>query len=564
MNKFLLSVLAEKRRVLPMEKIWLNSWPKGLPQSLLFLEKSLAEILRENALRIPCKTAINFYGREISFGELNTRVDQLAAALIDVGLKKGDRVSLFLENSPQFVIAYYAVLRAGGVVVAANPMFKEDELTYEIMDAGSRIIIAQDILYPEGRKFREAAGLRHVILTSYEDFLPARPALPIHPSMQKPRKRILDTLDLVTLMDRFSPRPVNVHLNLKEDLALLQYTSGTTGLPKGAMISHHALLFNSVCSQTWLQMQEDDIILSVLPFFHVTGMIHSMNMPIYTGITNVMLSRFDPETALKAIHRYRCTTWTSITTMNIALINFPDLDSYDLSSLRRTPTGGAPVPEEILEKWRKKVGRELSEGYGLSETIAQTHMNPIDTPKYGSIGIPCFDLECRIVDLETGRDLPVGKEGELLLKGPTVMKGYWNRPEETKKALLDGWLATGDIARVDEEGYFYIVGRKKDLIKASGFSVFPAEVENFLYGHEAVKEVAVVGVPDPYRGENIKAFVVLRPEFVNKIKEEEIIEWSRGKMAAYKYPRSVEFVSELPKTASGKILKRILREETPA
>jgi acyl-CoA synthetase (AMP-forming)/AMP-acid ligase II len=543
-----------------MEKIWLKSWPEGIPQSLEFPEKPLPEFLRENARRKPNKTAINFYGREISFQELNTRTDQLAAALIDLGLKKGDRVSLFLENSPQFVIGYFAILRAGGVVVAANPMFKEEELAYEVRDAGAKILIAQDILLPKARDIRAEASLSHMILTSYSDFLPTQPRLPLHPSMLAPKLRFPESFDLLELMDRYALEPVRVDLNPKEDLALLQYTSGTTGLPKGAMISHYSLLFNTVGSVTWQAVQETDVVLSVLPFFHVTGMIHSMNNPVYTGTTNVMLSRFDAETALKAIHEFRCTSWTSITTMNVAVVNFPDVEKYDLSSLKRSLTGGAPVPGEILEKWRKKVGTELSEGYGLSETISQTHMNPVHTPRYGTIGLPTFDLECRIVDLETGNDLPPGEEGELVLKGPTVMKGYWNRPEETREALRDGWLYTGDLARVDEDGYFYIVGRKKDLIKASGFSVFPAEVENFLYGHTAVKEVAVVGVPDPYRGENIKAFIVLKPEYQNQVQAEEIIAWCREKMAAYKYPRIVEFVEELPKTASGKVLKRVLRE----
>ena len=425
---------------------------------------------------------------------------------------------------------------------------------------GNTILIAQDILLPKAGKIRAEAGLSHVILTSYSDFLPMRPRLPLHPSMQAAKMPFPGSFDLLELMDRYSPEPIQVDLNPREDLALLQYTSGTTGLPKGAMISHYSLLFNTVGSATWQEVRETDIVLSVLPFFHVTGMIHSMNNPVYTGTTNVMLSRFDPATALKAIHEFRCTSWTSITTMNVAVVNYPDVDKYDLSSLKRSLTGGAPVPGEILEKWRKKVGTELSEGYGLSESISQTHMNPVYAPRYGTIGLPTFDLECRIVDLETGQDLPPGEEGELVLKGPTVMKGYWNRPEETQEALRDGWLYTGDLARVDEDGYFYIVGRKKDLIKASGFSVFPAEVENFLYGHPAVKEVAVVGVPDPYRGENIKAFIVLQPEYRHQVQEEEIIVWSREKMAAYKYPRMVEFVEELPKTASGKVLKRVLRE----
>jgi acyl-CoA synthetase (AMP-forming)/AMP-acid ligase II len=247
--------------------------------------------------------------------------------------------------------------------------------------------------------------------------------------------------------------------------------------------------------------------------------------------------------------------------MNVAIVNHPDVEKYDLRSLRVCGSGGAPVPKEILEKWRKIIGTELAEGYGLSETISQTHMNPYLRPRYGSIGLPQFGIDCRIVDVETGVDLPLDQEGELLIKGPVVMKGYWNRPEATAEALKDGWLYTGDIARMDEDGYFYIVGRKKELIKASGYSVFPAEVENFLYGHPAIKEVAVIGVPDPYRGENIKAVIVLKPEYENKVREEEIVAWGKGKMAAYKYPRIVEFVKELPKTGSGKVLKRLLREK---
>jgi len=544
-----------------MEKKWFSSWPENVPRTLVFPEKTLPEFLSDHACQTPEKVAFNFYGREVTFREFDRRTRQLARALMDFGLKKGDRVSLFLENSPQFVIAYFAILKAGGVVVAANPMFKEEELKYEIMDAGARIIIAQDILYPKVRNVREEAGLSHVILTSYGDYLPASPSLPLHPSMQAPKERFPETLDLLEVMESYQPEQVNVPIDLREDLALLQYTSGTTGLPKGAMITHFSMNTNTVGSAVWSGSREKDVLLSVLPFFHVTGMIHSMCRPVYTGTTNIMLARFDPETVLRAIHKYRCTLWASITTMNVAIVNHADVEKYDLRSLRVCGSGGAPVPKEILEKWRKIIGTELGEGYGLSETISQTHMNPHLRPRYGSIGLPQFGVDCRIVDMETGVDLPLDQEGELLIKGPTVMKGYWNRPEATAEVLKDGWLYTGDIARMDEDGYFYIVGRKKELIKASGYSVFPAEVENFLYGHPAIKEVAVIGVPDPYRGENIKAVIVLKPEYENKVREEEIVVWSKGKMAAYKYPRIVEFVKELPKTGSGKVLKRLLREK---
>jgi acyl-CoA synthetase (AMP-forming)/AMP-acid ligase II len=544
-----------------MEKKWLKFWPQGIPQNLQFPEQPLPEFLREHARRNPDKTAINFYGREISFRELDESTEKLAAALIRFGLKKGDRVSLFLENCPQFALAFLAVLRAGGVVVAANPMFKEEELRYEITDAGARMIIAQDILYPKVKKIREEAGLSHVILTSYRDYLPASPSLQLHPSMEAPKGRFPDTYELLDLLKDDPPAPFRVPVNIREDLALLQYTSGTTGLPKGAMITHSNLLCNTVGSAVWYEVGSGDIHLSILPFFHVTGMTHSMCMPLYTGTTNVMLSRFDADSMLQAIANYRCTMLASIMTMNVAIVNAPAVEKYDLRSLRVSLTGGAPVPKEILEKWRRIIGTELVEGYGLSESISQTHMNPYRAPRYGSIGLPQFGNECRIVDVESGAELPLEKEGELVIKGPTIMKGYWNKPEGTAEVLQDGWLYTGDIARMDEDGFFYIVGRKKDLIKASGFSVFPAEVESFLYAHPAVKEVSVVGVPDPYRGENIKAFIILKPEYRNQVKEEEIVAWSREQMAAYKYPRIVQFIDEFPKTASGKVLKRVLRGE---
>ncbi|NQU13991.1 MAG: AMP-binding protein [Desulfobacteraceae bacterium] len=544
-----------------MEKVWLSAWPNDLPRQLELVEKPLHEFLRESAKRHPEKAAVNYYGNQISFQQVDDLSDRLAAALCDMGLKKGDRVSLFLENCPQFVIAYYGVLKAGGVVVAANPMFKEDELKHELQDAGATIIVALDHLYPMIRNIQGYTSLSHVIVTSYWDYLPDNPALPVHPSMEAPKEVFPQTHEFLDLMEKYSPDPPHVEVGMREDLALLQYTSGTTGLPKGAMITHYSLLHNTVGSAVWNNIAGDDIHLSVLPFFHVTGMMHSMNMPIYTGTTNVMLSRFDTSTAMKAIATFGCTTWASITTMNLAVINAPDVGEYDLRSLRHCMSGGAPIPEEILKKWRKIVGTELVEGYGLSETISQTHVNPSSNPRYGSVGIPHFGVECQVIDVETGDDCPLGSEGELLVKGPMITRGYWNKPEETAEVLRDGWLATGDIVKMDEDGYFYIVGRKKDMIKASGYSVFPAEVEALLYEHPAVSEVAVIGIPDPYRGENIKAFIILRSEYKRKVSEEKVIAWAREKMAAYKYPRIVEFVEALPKTGSGKILKRVLREE---
>jgi len=543
-----------------MEKIWLKMWPKGFPQQLEFIEKPLHEFLKDTAKQYPKKTAINYYGNQISFQQLDELSDRLAAALCDMGISKGDRVSLFLENCPQFIIAYYGVLKTGGVVVAANPMFKEDELKYELQDAGARVIVALDHLYPMVKNIQKDTPLSHVIVTSYWDFLPDDPSLPIHPSMKTPKEVFPQTQEFLDLLREYGPEPPQVEMDIRKDLALLQYTSGTTGLPKGAMITHYNLLHNTVGSAVWNRIAADDVNLSVLPFFHVTGMTHSMTMPVYTATPNVMLSRFDTRTAMEAIAAFGCTTWTSITTMNVAVVNSPDIDQYDLRSLRHCMSGGAPIPEEILKKWREIVGTELVEGYGMSETISQTHVNPHTNLKYGSVGIPHFGVDCRVVDVETGDELTIGEEGELLVKGPMVTKGYWNNPQETAEVLKDGWLATGDIVRVDEEGYFYIISRKKDMIKASGYSVFPAEVEALLYEHPAVGEVGVIGVPDPYRGENIKAFIILKQEYRGRVKEDEVIAWAREKMAAYKYPRMIEFVDELPKTGSGKILKRVLRD----
>lgn len=543
-----------------MEKKWLNSWPDGMPQKLDFSNKPIYEFLRDNAQNNPEKVAIIYYGRQIRFRELDELSDRFAAALIDSGLKQGDRVCLYLENCPQFVIAYFGILKAGGVVVAANPMFKKDELLYELKDSGARIVLVLDHLYPMVEAVRNKVSLSEVIVTSYWDFLPETPVSPIHPSMQPSKEVFPHTLDFPDLLDKYKPEVPRPEIDMENDLALLQYTSGTTGLPKGAIITHYSLLFNTIGSAVWTGITEDDVHLSVLPFFHVTGMIHSMNRPIYTGTTNVMISRFDTETAIKAIHEFRCTAWVSITTMNVAVVNFPDINKYNLTSLKHCSSGGAPIPKEILQKWRKIVGTELVEGYGLSETISQTHVNPTSNPRYGSVGLPHFGVDCRIVDVDTREELPIGEEGELIVKGPMVAKGYWNNPEETEKVLQDGWLATGDIARMDQDGYFYIVERLKDMIKASGYSVFPAEVEALMYEHPAIQEVAVIGVPDPRRGENIKAFIILRPQHKGQVEHQEIIAWAKNKMAAYKYPRIVEFVDELPKTGSGKILKRALRE----
>lgn len=552
-----------------MEKIWYKSWPEGLPYSLDYPTQSLPELLTTQIERAPAKTAIIYYGRAISYGELGQMVDNLAAALLDLGVKKGERVSILLDTSPNFVIAFYAILKIGAVVVAANPMFKEWELEHELNDARIEYIIASDQLYNLLQTVREHMPLKTIILTSLSDFLPAAPTLPVHPALLTPRKIYPGTYDLLDLIQTTNGQqwvlPKLPPIDIYQDLALLQYTSGTTGMPKGAMISHFNLLSVVVGSATWNSIGSDDINISNLPFFHVTGMVHSMAIPLYTGGTMIILSRFDVAALVQAISDYRATCWTGIATMNIAVVNYPELDKYRLDSLRRCKSGGAPIPLEILNRFKALTGATLLEGYGLSETISTITGNPVNQPKLGTVGIPFFGVDCRIVDLEDPeQEVPLGQEGELVFKGPQVMQGYWNRPEATAEVLKDGWLRTGDIGQMDADGYITIVGRSKELIKASGYSVFPSEVEAFLYLHEAVREVAVIGVPDPYRGETIKAYVVLKPEYVGRVTEQELLEWSRKRMAAYKAPRLLEFRTELPHGGSGKLLKRLLAAEARA
>lgn len=541
-----------------MEPIWYNSWPDGVPRQITYPDITLPEIVKQHAQNFPDREAINFYGYRINYGRFERMTASLAASLSRLGVAKGDRVCLFMQNCPQYIIAIFAVWRLGAVAVTANPMYKEDELAYQLIDSGAETIILLDVLYPVLQRIKERTCLNNVIVTGFKDILPTVPGLPLHPSLKVPRQHYPDTLELLELLSS-GDHPPELDIDPHEDLALLQYTSGTTGLPKGAMISHANMLFNTVCSALW-HKADSDTHLAVLPLFHVTGLISSMNMPLYVGGTIILLARYDTETVIRAIEKYKVTHWVSIATMNIAVVNYPDARKHDLTSLKSCVSGGAPIPLQVLIKYKEMTGVSLMEGYGLSETISQVTVNPLDKPRLGSVGIPVINTDVKIVDLaDPSKEVPLGEMGELYVKGPQVTRGYWKQPDETAVCINDGWLATGDIVRMDEDGYLYIMGRKKELIKASGYSVFPQEVENFLYEHPAVAEAVVVGVPDAYRGETVKAFIVLKREYENKISEADIINWSRQKMAAFKYPRVVEFRTELPRTGSGKILRRLLQ-----
>lgn len=512
----------------------------------------------------PNHTALIYYGKRFSYRELAQWVGRTAHALVTEGIKPGDRVLLFMQNTPQFVLSYLAAQSMGAVVVAANPMFMADELRYELEDSKASIVIAGRELTPVVEKALLGQGSIPVIYAALDEFLPDSPVPAVHADMLRkppeiPSQRMLFH-QWATALDPIDPKS----LNLDQDLALLQYTSGTTGQPKGAMLLHKNVLANVMGSILWTKLNQESMHIAVLPLFHVTGMVHSFLAPLYAGATVLLITRFETPTFVEAIDYYRPTHWVGIATMNIAVTQFPDIQKYHLDSLQACMSGGAPIPVPILEKFHELTGASLIEGYGLSETISQVTVNPMDRPKMGSAGIPVFDVDLRITEIgHFDHELMPGETGEIWVKGPQVMAGYWQRPQATTEVLRpDGWLDTGDIGYVDPDGYLFISGRSKELIKASGFSVFPAEVENLLYKHPDIAETVVIGVPDAYRGETVKAFVVLKPGA--NATGDQIVAWARQEMAAYKAPRVVEIRESLPKNGSGKIMRRLLVDEEKA
>jgi long-chain acyl-CoA synthetase len=544
------------------QKRWYSLWPSVTPKSFE-VEKAASEFIREWASMIPQGAALGFYGKEISYKELNEAIDRFANGLQALGVKKGSRVALQMQNCPQFIISFFGTLRAGCVVVSLNPMFKHAELEYEINDASPEVLVSLDYLYPEIEKIGELVSVRHTIITSLSDYLPENPALPLPPEAKEPKRSVAGTLDFMEFLDKADGRPVCVVNDLRSDLALLQYTGGTTGLPKGAMLTHYSVSLCGLGAAYWYRLREGDVTLAALPLFHVFGMNVAMCGSLMSGGHLVLLSRFSPEATAKAIDQYRCNFWPSAPTMITALLELPDVANYDFDSLRVAVSGGAPISAETQRKFKELIPNAfVGEGYGLTEANAHAgFFAPVYLLKPGFVGIPMIS-EVKIVDLETAkRELPPNEEGQIVIKSPTIMKGYWKKPEETKKVLKDGWLYTGDIGLMDEDGYIKVSGRKKELILCSGFNVFPSEVEGLLYRHPAIAEAAVIGIPDSYRGETPKAFVVLKGGYKGKVSEQEIIDWCKENMSAYKRPRVVEFRDDLPKSAAGKILRRVLTEQ---
>ena len=540
-------------------------WPRGLPRAMTIPETDLFYNVEVSARRYPDKPFLVFYDTRISFTEFKDEAERIAGWLQQAcGVARGDRVLLYMQNSPQFVLAYYGILRAGAVVVPVNPMNLAAELEHYVANSGARVaIVAQDI-YPQMKpQLGAGKGLAHILVAAYSDYLKAPTALKVPEFVAAPRQAIADpgvTLWSEALAANRRPGPVAVG---PDDLCVMPYTSGTTGHPKGCMHTHRTAMHTLMAGYQWFGIQQDAVYLAVLPFFHVTGMQGSMSGPLQAGSTVVLLPRWDRDAAAQCIQRYRVSSWTAIPTMVIDFLMNPRLAEYDLSSLSRMSGGGAAMPEAIAQKLLD-MGITYVEGYGLSETIAPSHINPPERPKKQCLGIPIFGVESRVVDPTSFAELPAGEVGEIVTRGPQVFKGYWNNAEATRTAFveIDGrpWFRTGDLGYVDEDGYFFMVDRLKRMINASGYKVWPAEVEALMYRHPAIQEACVIGAKDAHRGETVKAIVVLKEAQRGKVSEQEVIDWAHANMAAYKSPRIVEFAETLPKSATGKVMWRALQE----
>ena len=548
---------------------WLKEYPAEVPHSHEYPKKNLACFLIDSASAYPDNVALEFLGKKVTYGSLLEQSRRFANALLRQGVRKGDRVAVMLPNCPQAVIAYFGILMIGGVVVMTNPLYMPRELEHQLADSGARIIVTLDLLLNRVQQSTVKRPLERIFVTSIQDYLPF-PKNALYVLKQKKEGKFVkvtyteQVLSFRELIKSSPAYPVLADVDAEEDLALVQYTGGTTGLAKGVMLTHYNLVANTVQTRLWCYKTENakERLLAALPFFHVFGLTVLLNLGVYAANTLVLLPRFEIDQVLKTIHKKKPTQFPGAPTMYIAIVNHPNVRKYDFSSINFCISGAASLPLHVQERFEEMTGGKLIEGYGLTQASPVTHANNIwARRKNGSIGLPFPDTEARYVDPDTFEEVPVGQIGELAIRGPQVMKGYWNRPDETAKVLQDGWLLTGDLGRQDEEGYCYIVDRRKDVILAGGYNVYPREVEEVLYEHPDVEEASVAGVPDPYRGETVKAFVVLRQ---GAVRDKEALErWCREKLAAYKAPKIIEFRETLPKTMSGKVLRRKLLEEEP-
>ncbi|MCS6845090.1 MAG: long-chain fatty acid--CoA ligase [Caldilineales bacterium] len=566
-----------------MNKPWLAHYEDGVPASLEYPPIPLHQMLEDSAAKYPKQSAVKMVlrylpggkiiGAEMTYAELKDKVDRLATALHDLGVRKGDRVAIQLPNSPHTVIAFFACLKLGAIVVNTNPIYTPREMEHQFVDSGAETLILLNSFYPKLKEIQDKTQIKRVVICHINDFTGLPFSLLVRRAQQKEGQWVdvpegKGVYHLTSLLKRFPATPPKVEVK-PEDVALFQYTGGTTGVPKAAMLSHRNLVANVLQCAHWLTDLEPgrEIFMGAIPFFHVFGMTVAMALCVYVGGKLIVVPNPRPiDNVMNQIQRERCSIFPGVPAMYIGIINHPEVSKYDLRSVKACISGAAPLPMEVQERFGELTGGRLVEGYGLTEAAPVTHCNPIyGRRKAGSIGIPLPDVEAKLVSLEPGPDgkpveVGVGQEGELAIRGPQVMVGYWNKPEETANVKdAEGWLYTGDIAKMDEDGYFYIVDRKKDLIIASGYNIVPREVEEVLFMHPAVQEAVVAGVPHPVRGETVKAYVVLKPG--KSATADEIIAFCRQHLAAYKVPSMVEFRSELPKSMVGKFLRRVLVEE---
>ncbi|MGB9904277.1 MAG: class I adenylate-forming enzyme family protein [Desulfotomaculales bacterium] len=520
-------------------------------------EMPLFELIRQTAYRYPLKTALVSCGKKITYGEMNEFSDRLAAALADLGVQKGDRVAVMLPNCAQHVIAFHGIIKAGAASVPCNVMLKGEELAYILEDAGAAVVICLDVFYPLLAGVRKKTKIRQVISVHLADF--SAPDGWVPPPFRKEKEEFPDVLDFRALLEKYPPAPPSLALDAREDLALILYTAGTTGQPKGVMETHYNMVYNCLSHAHLMGVDYNDVNLQIMPMFHTSGYFLGLHPFLYKGGTVVLMPLFDPGELLKIIAEEKVNVIFGPPTLFVALVNHPDLPGYNLKHLKLATGCGAPVPVPLQKRWRELTGIDLTNGWGMTETNSGGIISLPFKKNLDSIGVPVAG-EVKIVD-QAGNILPRGQIGEIMFRGPQVAKGYWNKPEETKAAFTpDGWLHTGDAGYISEDGFVYFVERIKDLIIASGYNIAPFEVESVIMKHPAVREAAVVGVPDEYRGETVKAFVVLKDEFRGKTTAGEIIEFCKENMATYKRPRIVEFLDELPKNAVGKVLRQKLRE----
>lgn len=540
---------------------WLRRYDPDVPSTLpLPAETALASFER-HAARHPASPALYYFDTVVSFGELNTRAEALAVAMQERGVRRGDRVALCLQNVPAFPLAQYAAWKCGAIVVPLSPMLRHDEMVHELRDAGASVLVSLRSLLPITAPAAGEAGVPLLIAASDRDFLSHAALVP-----QLVELPPLDGAeDLAELVERYRGQQATQPVVTPNDIAYLVYTSGTTGPPKGAMNTHGNVVYCAQVYQSWAHLGPRDVILGGAPLFHITGLIAHLATGAFTGIPVILAYRFEAGTILRLQERWGGTFTCMAITAYIALLNHPQIDRYDLSSLTKAYSGGAPIPPSVVEAFQARTGVKIHPVYGMTETTSPAIAVPLAAdppldPQFGalSVGLPIPGCECRVVSLETGVEMPPGETGELVMRGPNIVPGYWRKPEETAHALAGGWLHSGDVATRDEDGWFYVVDRVKDMIIASGYKIWPREVEDALFRHPAVREAAVIGVPDAYRGETVKAFVALHAGV--RVSSVDLVGHCRERLAAYKVPHLIEIVAEVPKTATGKFSRRVLRE----